>query len=135
MKTTTNELTMARFIIDIFEQKEDVDKEELLTDDDFIENGDWIDMIYRIDELYGTHYSDSITNNCFITIDVKEIQVPEWADYVAQDPNGEWMFYSSKPIFEDGCWTLDCIGPGFDLAIRAKAPKNASKEVYRIHRV
>ena len=63
-----------------------------------------------------------------------EIQVPEWANWVAQDNDGSWYFYPEMPEFR---WNrMDWYAPWSeaqsDFACSGEAPADASTELYPI---
>ena len=61
-----------------------------------------------------------------------DIDLPEWAKYVAQDRDGSWYCYSGKPTLTvRGTWMDD--GGRYDAVTRyGKRPKDFTKELYKV---
>lgn len=61
-----------------------------------------------------------------------EIEVPEWAKYVAQDYSGEWWFYEIEPTPLSLHWAgkvgfrLKCVSTGIK-------PEDFSAELYELY--
>ena len=62
-----------------------------------------------------------------------EIQVPDWAEYVAQDDSGSWMAFSDEPELEelDGWWRLE-TGSEVSLTIGRGKPLNWQQSLRKV---
>lgn len=63
-----------------------------------------------------------------------EIDVPEWAKYMAQDACGDWWFYERRPTHDIDTW--GCDRPymySLQLAYTSAEPKDFTQELYEVY--
>lgn len=60
------------------------------------------------------------------------IEIPDWVTHIAQDKDGDWYGYNTKPYVEDICneWDGDKV---IHLA-RCESPENYTEELFEIIR-
>ena len=61
-----------------------------------------------------------------------EIRLSEWAQYIAQDVNGDWWQYSHKPEAGPGHW-ISLDGKDEFLA-KGPMPADWTKEIHEVER-
>lgn len=61
------------------------------------------------------------------------IKIPDWANYMAQDINGDWFAYKNKPYFNQGFWAQvegTCL---MEYLYQSEPSKDASKELWELY--
>ncbi len=69
----------------------------------------------------------------YMKLGKEEVEVPEWASWVAQDKDGWWFFYVDRPAL----WLAAGEWEGaftFVDAVESDPPKNWKEECYQIER-
>jgi hypothetical protein len=66
-----------------------------------------------------------------VTID---IDVPEWANWMAPDTDGKWYFYEYEPVVPGNRWHgwAALIGK-VSYAYKSEKPKDFTKELYELY--
>ncbi len=57
-----------------------------------------------------------------------KVRLSPWAKWIAQDENGEWWEYKSKPIVGTNAWT----GEDMNKIAQCFPPKDFTKELYEV---
>jgi len=64
-----------------------------------------------------------------------DIPIPEWVNWIAQDEDGEWYVYESKPVRGVECWNPYSYAgtvPRFIFVARGLPPDDSAQELYQI---
>jgi len=60
-----------------------------------------------------------------------DIQIPDWANWIAQDADGEWVAHASEPSVGYSCWNSM---RKYQVIAAGKPPADWTKTLQRVER-
>ena len=63
-----------------------------------------------------------------------DIEIPGWAEWIAQDKDGEWWFYKAEPVEGIYSWHAGDTRSMQESVYMGYSPKDWTQECYEIER-